>query len=208
MTPADRFPAADFDDWAETYDDSVSADRFPFYGYQETLEKAVALAAVRPGMRVLDLGAGTGNLSMQFAKEGCELCCTDFSEAMLARARQKLPAARFLLHDLRAALPPEFEGPFDRIVSAYVFHHFELDEKLHILQSLREHLAPGGQMVIADIAFPGPVAIERMKASMGADWEEEFYWIAEAAIPALEKAGFKVEYLQVSACAGIFLIRG
>jgi len=43
---------------------------------------------------------------------------------------------------------------FNRIVSAYVFHHFELGEKVRIIELLvREHLKAGGNWIIADIAF-------------------------------------------------------
>jgi putative AdoMet-dependent methyltransferase len=207
-SPSDPFPAGEFDGWADTYDDSITGIQFPFLGYQSVLDKAFTQAEARPGMRLLDLGTGTGNLASRFTGSGCELWCTDFSERMLENAREKIPSAHFVLHDLRSPLPPELEGRFDRIVSAYVFHHFELEEKIRILEGLRQRLAPGGRMVIADIAFPDQAALDQVKASAGSEWEEEYYWIAEAAIPALEMAGFKVEYQQISACAGIFLIRG
>ncbi len=206
--PTDPFPASEFDDWAETYDHSVSDwQAFPFTGYDELLKTVVRLAEPRPGLSVLDLGTGTGNLAVIFARAGCDLWCTDFSEPMLAKAREKLPAAAFILHDLRADLPAELNRPFDRIVSAYVFHHFELDKKVRILRGLLPRLAPGGRIVIGDIAFPDAAAWEKVRIAAGNEWEDEFYWLADRAIPVLRKAGFKVEYTQVSACAGIFLLQ-
>jgi putative AdoMet-dependent methyltransferase len=199
-------PREDFDDWAGTYDESVAIDQFPFFGYQEVLTEAVALAEARPGMSVLDLGTGTGNLALRFARLGCELCCTDFSAPMLARARQKLPDAHFCLHDLRMDLPAELSHPFDRIVSAYVFHHFELDEKVRILHGLLPWLGPGGGIVIADIAFGNQTALEKVKAAAGEEWEDEYYWLAEQALPALQKAGMRASYRQISSCAGIFVL--
>ena len=124
----DAFLASEFDDWAETYDDSVSVDQFPFYGYKEVLGKTVELAKACPGISVLDLGTGTGNLALLFARLSCTLWCTDFSEPMLAKALQKLPQAHFCLHNLHDEWPAGFPDRFDRIVSAYVFHHFEPDE--------------------------------------------------------------------------------
>lgn len=204
----DLFPASDFDDWAETYDASVARDQFPFYGYPDVLAQIVALAAPRPGLSVLDLGTGTGNLAVPFARAGCDVWCTDFSEAMLAKVRRKLPAAHFALHDLRAPLPAEFERPFDRIVSAYVFHHFILEEKIRILTSLAtRHLSPEGRIVIGDIAFPDAASRDRVREEAGEAWEDEFYWLADESTLALETGGFKVEYVQVSACAGIFLLQ-
>lgn len=203
----DPFPASDFDDWAATYDQSVADwQAFPFTGYDEVLRTIFQLAEPRPGLSVLDLGTGTGNLAVPFARAGCDLWCTDFSEPMLAKARQKLPAAHFVLHDLRANFPPELNRPFDRIVSAYVFHHFELDEKIRILRGLLPRLAPGGRLVIGDIAFANIAALERVKAEAGDEWEDEFYWLVDEALVALEKAGVQAEYSQISSCAGVFVL--
>lgn len=202
----DNFPHEEFDDWAGSYDASVAIDQFPFYGYQQVLAKALGLAATQPGMSVLDLGSGTGNLAAGFARLGCELWCTDFSAPMLAQARQKLPDAHFCLHDLHTDLPAEWQRPFDRIVSAYVFHHFELDEKVRILRSLLLRLAPGGRMLIADIAFRNQVALEKIKGAAGEEWEDEYYWLVDESKRALTKTGLQVCYRQVSSCAGIFVL--
>jgi putative AdoMet-dependent methyltransferase len=202
----DPFPIQDFDDWAESYDESVSVDVFPFDGYRKVLDTVVELAEPRPGMTVLDLGTGTGNLAALFARRGCELWCTDFAPAMLARAKRKLPQARLLRHDLRTAWPPELDRRFDRIVSAYVFHHFRLKEKVHILEECRARLAPDGTIVLADIAFPDAAAQERARIAAGADWEQEFYWLCDEAVPALERDGWAVTQRQVSSCAGVFTI--
>ena len=200
------FPHEEFDEWAETYDGSVSINQFPFYGYQQVLAKTVALAEALPGMSVVDLGTGTGNLAAGFARLGCELWCTDFSAPMLAQTSQKLPNAHILLHDLRTDLPVEWKRPFDRIVSAYVFHHFELDEKVRILRYLLPRLAPGGCMVIGDIAFQNQAAQDKVKAEAGEAWEDEFYWLVDQSRQALKKAGLRVSYHQISSCAGIFVL--
>lgn len=199
----DPFPASDFDAWAPDYDDSVLVNRFPFIGYLDVLTNILALAQPRPGLSVLDLGTGTGNLAELFYHEGCKLWCTDFSEPMLARARQKIPSAHFLLHDLHDPLPPELDHPFDRIVSSYVFHHFDLNEKVDILACLLPHLTATGRIVIGDVAFPDAPTLEKAKVAAGDEWEDEFYWILSESTPALEKIGFTVKYIQVSSCAGV-----
>lgn len=205
----DPFPPADFDDWAETYDQSTQdVFNFPFTGYERTLDTILALAQPCPGMRILDLGTGTGNLALLFDAAGCECWCTDFSPKMLAVARRKLPAARFFLHDLRQPLLPELYQPFERILSAYTFHHFDLPLKVRILKDLcAQALAPGGSLLIGDIAFADAAAQERLKEQAGVAWEDEFYWLADAAIPALEQAGMSVRFQSTSPSAGVFFIQ-
>jgi putative AdoMet-dependent methyltransferase len=201
----EQFPASEFDEWAGSYDASVTIDQFPFYGYQEVLERAAALAGVREGMRVLDLGTGTGNLAASFAALDCQLWCTDFSSAMLEKAHLKLPEAHFALYDLRSGWPTGLPARFDRIVSAYVFHHFELEEKIRLVRELvNEHIASGGRLIIADIAFPDAPSQAALKERLGNEWEEEYYWIASENVPTLGQVGLKVKYTQVSVCAGIF----
>ena len=55
-----------FDRWAEHYDHSVRSATGLHEGYCEVLDRVVQLAEARPGMRVLDLGVGTGNLARRF----------------------------------------------------------------------------------------------------------------------------------------------
>jgi putative AdoMet-dependent methyltransferase len=205
---SEPFPDSDFDAWAKSYDQDVACDRFPFTGYENVLATVVALARVQAGMRVLDLGTGTGNLAFRFAGLGCELWCTDFSEAMLAKARMKLPGAHFLLHDLRDEWPSGLPEHLDCIVSAYVFHHFEPAEKIRLVQKIiSDLLLPGARLVIGDIVFPDHAAQEIAQAAAGDAWEQEFYWIADEALAAFKRVDLKVEYIQVSSCAGIFHLK-
>lgn len=209
MTQTDLFPPSDFDPWAKTYDDDVRQQSvFPFDGYARVLETVVNLGEPRGGMSVLDLGTGTGNLAVMFAERGCDLWCTDFSEAMLAKAREKVPQAHFILADLRTDWSPELDRRFDRIVSAYVFHHLELDEKVRVCRELvTQSLDPNGVLIIGDLSFPNKAEMDRFAKSVGDLWDEEFYWLADESIPALEAAGLTVSYQQISACAGVYRLR-
>ena len=201
----DPFPASDFDAWAGQYDQDVTVDGFPFTGYARVLDEVVRQAGVGRGQRVLDLGAGTGNLAARFAALGCELWCSDYSPKMLDLARAKLPAAHFFEHDLRQPFPPELSQRFDCIVSAYVFHHLELTDKVALAARLvAEHLLPGGRLVIADVSFPSAQALSAVRQAAGDGWDEEPYWVAAEALPALSAAGIPAVYTQVSDCAGIY----
>jgi putative AdoMet-dependent methyltransferase len=209
MLPNDPFPSSEFDDWAEDYDKSTREySEFPFAGYDQILQTIVELTRPQSGQSILDLGTGTANLAILFDKLGCEIWCTDFAPLMLQKARQKLPKAHFVLHDLRGDWPAEFDRRFDGIVSAYVFHHFELGKKVSLcLELVSERLNSGGRLVIGDISFPSLAAKEVFSRNIP-DWEEEFYWLADESVAALQRAGLRVEYRQISGCAGVYQIEG
>jgi len=201
------FPASDFDEWAEQYDQSVGTEQaFPFFDYESMLGSMVKLAEPRRGMRVLDLGTGTGNLALRFKEAGCEVWGTDFSPGMLRKAREKIPEAHFHLHDLHTPLPDEVRGPFERIVSTYVFHHFPLAEKVRILDGLKSRLKPGGCILIGDIAFQNAKRRNKIKREAGEHWEEEYYWLADETLEALGKAGWEAKFTEISRSEGIFLL--
>ncbi len=104
----DLFPASDFDDWAPTYDQDTAANRgFPFEKYSQVLRTVLRTAQPQAGQTVLDLGAGTGNLTALFVTAGCRVWGTDYSSEMLALARQKLPKVIFVQADIRDPWPRE-----------------------------------------------------------------------------------------------------
>jgi putative AdoMet-dependent methyltransferase len=197
-----------FDDWAASYDDSVRDDRgFPFEGYEEVLNTIVRLAAPESGMTVLDVGIGTGALAERVVRAGAAVCGMDFSVKMLAKARERLPEVELVKADLRGEWPLATGRRFDRIVSAYVFHEFDPDSKVRLVGRLAErHLAPRGRIVVGDVSFPTAKLLEAERESSEVWDDDEWYWVGESAVPALESAGLRVEYTQISFCGGVYSI--
>jgi putative AdoMet-dependent methyltransferase len=203
----DPFPISDFDHWASNYDRSVKDEaHFPFIGYREVLKAVVRGAAPQPGMCLLDVGAGTGNLAELFIRQDCSVWAIDFSPAMLTELQRKLPQVTCVQSDIRMGWPAELPPAFDRIVSAYVFHHFALSDKVQLCSQFIEHLVHHGRLVLADIAFNSRARMVEFQRSAMDEWEEEFYWIAEETLPAFNKAGLQATYTPVSVCAGLFTI--
>ncbi len=197
-----------FDAWAADYNAGVTSEEgFPFAGYEAVLRRVVQRASPQsalsePPMHVLDLGTGTGNLAAHFAALGAEVWGLDFSLQMLAKARENVPNATFLQADLLGDWPtlPQF----DRIVSSYVLHEFDIDAKLSILTRCAQHLKRDGRVVVADIAFPDEEIFKAAHARWRDVWDDaEYYWVADEALAACE-AGFLGRFEQVSSCGGVF----
>jgi putative AdoMet-dependent methyltransferase len=198
-----------FDDWAEHYDQSIQDEGgFPFDGYEQVLDEIRRAADAQCGMEVLDLGVGTGNLAARFAALGCDIWGLDFSAEMLAKAQERLPQAILVKADLLSDWPTELDHRFDRIVSAYVLHEFDLSTKVKLLQRLSErHLAAKGRIVVGDVAFPTSGARDEARRKWADLWdEEEDYWAADEAADTCERAGLQVTYKQISSCGGVFVI--
>jgi putative AdoMet-dependent methyltransferase len=198
-----------FDHWAENYDATVtrSGGEFPFDGYEQVLDTVVRLAGVEPQMRILELGIGTGNLAARLVRRGCTLWGIDFSPNMLAKAHAQVPQATLLQADLLGDWPPALRQPFDRVVSAYLFHEFDLETKLGLLRRIAsQHLSAGGRIVIADVAFPTVAARAAAQQEAGGWDEDEYYWAADEAMAAMEQAGLQAAYEQVSSCGGVFTV--
>jgi predicted TPR repeat methyltransferase len=108
-----------FDNWAKDYDSSIkSTDHaFPFDGYKEVLDEIVRQAEMQRSMLVLDLGIGTGNLAERFIACSCNVWGIDFSSAMLAKTRAKLPQTRLVQADFFGSWPMRPIRCFDRLMS-------------------------------------------------------------------------------------------
>lgn len=105
-----------FERWAADYDTSVrgaGAEDFPFAGYDNALQRIVAAADVGPGMRILDVGIGTGNLAALFAEARCEVWGVDFSAQMLKQAAEAHRGGRLV------RLPVGRKRPRRRSTEAY-----------------------------------------------------------------------------------------
>jgi demethylmenaquinone methyltransferase/2-methoxy-6-polyprenyl-1,4-benzoquinol methylase len=112
--------------------------------------RAVDLAHVGPGSRVLDVASGTGDLAIEAASRGAEVVGSDFSEGMLALARKKAPAITFEQADA-LALPYE-DDSFDAATVGFGARNFsDLQQGLNEMARV---VRPGGRVVVLEITTP------------------------------------------------------
>src|SRR3954447_19992021 len=105
---------------------------------------------VGPGRRALDVATGTGDLAVELASRGGDVVGSDFSEGMLARARQKAPGLTWEQADAMAL--PYAADAFDAATVGFGARNFG-----DLEQGLREMVRvvrPGGRVVILEITTP------------------------------------------------------
>jgi ubiquinone/menaquinone biosynthesis C-methylase UbiE len=133
----------------------------PFYdlltrvlGMGKVYDALVAQADLSDGLRILEIGCGTGNVTMRAkrAAPAAEVVGTDPDPLALARAQRKakgLTGIRF--ERAYAQKLPFADGEFDRALSSMMLHHLDEDVKAGAAAELYRVLRPGGQLHIVDI---------------------------------------------------------
>jgi ubiquinone/menaquinone biosynthesis C-methylase UbiE len=131
-------------------------DRRSPAGLEKVTAAVLAAVAVKPGDQVLDIGCGTGQLSLALAERHARVLAIDASEAMIAalegQAEQRAQIGfECLVSPIeRLSLPAEC---VDVIVSSYALHYLRDADKSRLVAAAYHWLKPGGTLVIADMMF-------------------------------------------------------
>jgi ubiquinone/menaquinone biosynthesis C-methylase UbiE len=141
--------------WARLYD--LGVDLLSFGWASSLRRRAVELAGVSPGERVLDVGCGPGRLAiLAGAAVGAagEARGIDPSPEMIALARENAAraesGARFELGVIEAL--PYADGGFDVVLSTMMLHHLPDALKRRGFAEVRRVLRPGGRLLAIDFA--------------------------------------------------------
>jgi SAM-dependent methyltransferase len=133
--------------------EAASFDEEPDHGLRDPEVRRAWARRLRdwlPGRAgdVLDLGCGTGSLSLLASERGHRVTGVDLSPAMVTLAREKLAGrdAVFLVGD--AAAPPVGEQRFDAVLVRHVL--WALPDPARALRHWRGLLRPGGLLVLVE----------------------------------------------------------
>jgi ubiquinone/menaquinone biosynthesis C-methylase UbiE len=135
-------------------------NRFLFLGREHQFrERIVDLAAVTRGHTVLDVGCGTGNLTMvakvRAGTDG-KVYGIDAAPEMITKAERKAAEKQLdiryqvgLIEDI-----PSPDNKFDVVVSSLMLHHLPKDLKRQGIAEISRVLRPGGRFVAVDLDPP------------------------------------------------------
>ena len=140
--------AAMFDGVAKRYD--LVNDLLSLGQTKAWRRATTAIIAPKPGMKILDLAAGTGSSSEPLAAAGADVIPADFSEGMLAAGRKARPHLPITNAD--AINQPFADGEFDVVTISFGLRNTSdvdkaLGEALRVTKN-------GGRIVIAEFSSP------------------------------------------------------
>lgn len=140
--------AAMFDGVAKRYD---LVNNLLSLGRTKVWRRATtAIIAPAPGMKILDLAAGTGSSSAPLASAGADVIAADFSQGMIDAGRKARPHLAFIMAD--ALNLPFADGEFDLVTISFGLRNTNdvdraLKEALRVTKS-------GGRIVVAEFSSP------------------------------------------------------
>lgn len=140
--------------------------------YQDTVDHIVDNLLVA-GDRILDLGAGTGILTVKMAPKAEHVVACDLNRKMLERAQKKCAKrglAKKVSYNLgNACQLPFADGSFSVVVSGFMEVYLTVEEKAAMLREIHRVLKPGGRVVF--MTGNGEVSGRYIKRGQ---WEEIF----------------------------------
>jgi ubiquinone/menaquinone biosynthesis C-methylase UbiE len=152
VTQHDYLPAAGSDKFLPGYDLLTRV-----LGMNKFYDTLIAQAELVDGLRVLEVGCGTGNVTVRVkrAEPAAYVIGTDPDPLALARAQRKargLTGIRF--ERAYAQELPFADGEFDRVLSSMMLHHLDDEVKACAATEIHRVLRPGGRLEIVDVGGP------------------------------------------------------
>lgn len=139
-----------------------------------------------PGLRIIDVGAGTGRLSSLLTRAGASVVCLEPDAASLEVARRTLAGRSIEFVAAPAEHIPLPDDSVDGAVASVTAHHW-VDQDAGFAELARV-IHPGGRIVLTEFHGSGPMlhVVRRAAGSKHADAPGFAEWKDR-----LERAGFR-----------------
>lgn len=117
---------------------------------------------------VLDLGCGSGNFELTFAKTLKQITALDYNDEAISFLRGKLKAKRIknvklVVSDLKTLPPSTKVGKFDLIIMIDVIEHLKMKDAENLVSNFKKYLNKDGHVCIVTPNYQSPwVLIEKI----------------------------------------------
>jgi ubiquinone/menaquinone biosynthesis C-methylase UbiE len=155
------------------------------------------LAHARSGQRALDLGCGDGRFTAILSEAGADAVGVDVADGALERARERHPAAEYLLAAPDGTLPLE-DASVDLVWASEVIEH--VGDTARWLSEVRRVLRSGGTLLLTT---PDHGVLRRMRLAF-VGWDAHFdpvgehlrFYTRRSLVALLEDFGFAVDQVR------------
>lgn len=156
--------------WWDT--DAATYDRAPTHGMASPTERAAWTAALQrhlpePPARVLDVGAGTGFLSLALARLGFAVTALDLSGGMLEQLTASAERDGVTVATVQGPADRPPGGPFDAVVERHLL--WTLPDPAAALEAWRA-VAPEGRLVVLEGLWGAADPAERARQRLREGW--------------------------------------
>lgn len=174
MRKSPRYIPAFHFHWLTRWYDPVMRCLFPEAALKTAL---IAQARIQPSQNVLDVGCGTGTLTLLIKQIQLDAIVygLDVDSQVLDIARRKIEQAgeTIVLQQGTATCLPYPDESFDRVFASLMLHHLTRQDKLQALSEAFRVLKPGGELHVADFGKPHDFVMWLISLAMR--WAEEVH---------------------------------
>lgn len=189
-----------FEQWADSYDETVVGHDLEYKEVFKHYDQILEEVAERSFGHVVEFGVGTGNLTNKLLQKGLNVTGIEPSPSMRKIAQEKLGERAAVLDGDFLNFP--FLENVDTLVSTYAFHHLTDNEKAEAIATYGKLLPQGGKIVFADTMYESEAeykkaisdSIQKGFLNLATDLQTEYYTTMPILREILESNGFVAKF--------------
>jgi ubiquinone/menaquinone biosynthesis C-methylase UbiE len=180
---------------SKKYGEHIYKNPYELYRFLRITEKIIKLIPKRSGLKILDVGCGTGEFSIkQVLDELCnpEVYGLDFSNGMISHASKMFEQCTFCVADAHHL--PFRDGIFDLVISRQVVEH--LSDPRKAMGEIKRVLKSDGYVIVSVPSSLGPIAPFYFIKKRSAGMQPIEKWLNPFLLRKLFlEAGFEIEVM-------------